>query len=682
MITRRDKPIKKIIISLSATSAKSIRELEELMERAKDAYTNKGKFARIKISTEYPAAYALLEDIFEIPKGMVKIDDPTYDELETELKRLKPNSKVLKRVGAKVVTGKGKAPKVKLKYYMGSLDKIKPESAAQWLLQNKGPYVVSNKEDGVSIQLNFLPGQAPKAFTRGDGVVGQDISHLVPHLDIPQKLKIAIDIRGEIIMPEAVFKAKWSTEKLGKKEGFENARNMVAGMANRKDVHPGIKDVHVVVYDVLSPRGLPSSQLKLLSKLGFNVVPYKVYAKLDAETLSKILKLRKKKTKRAIDGLVVVRDKKVPLTAGTNPDHAVAYKETAAEDIATVKVKNVVWEESRHNRLKPRINIEPVRLSGVTVKFATGHNAWFIEHGWRYKEKKKGLPDTPIGPGAVIRITRSGDVIPHVVSVVKAVKKPQMPDVEYTYSKNRVEIYMAEKTDLHAVKRIAYFFTKLKVDGIKQGTVQKLYADGLDNIIKIVKAKKERFLKVEGIQDKTASKLRDNIDAALANVTLPALMDASGKFGSGLGDKVLAGLVKKHPDLMTGNFTRQQLFDMAMETSDFSKVRSDQFADNFPAFKRFYAKLGVQAKLPPKKKKKAVGKKFAGQTIVFTGFRNPEWAEKIEAQGGVAGSGVKAGTSLLVYKDRAKSFAKIQKAEKIGVKTMSLPEFAAVIEKL
>lgn len=681
MITRREKPVTKIMISLSASKTKAVKELEALMQRASDAYYNTGKFLRVNISKEYPAAFEYLDDVFELPKGALKIDDETYDELTVELKTLNPNSKVLKQVGATVKTGKGKAPKVKLKHYMGSLDKIKPESAIQWLLENAGPYLIGNKEDGVSIMLCYeTPGQPPKAFTRGDGVMGQDISHLVPHMKIPQSLKVPMDIRGEIIMPEAVFKAKWSTEALGKKEGFENARNMVAGMANRKDVHAGIRDVQVVVYDVLNPRGKPSEQLAKLATLGFTVVPHKVYNKLDAAKLSEILKIRRKKATRAMDGLVVVIDKKVPLSAGTNPDHAVAYKEASEEDIATVKVKEVIWEESRHNRLKPRINIEPVRLAGVTVSFATGHNAWFIEHGYRFKDKKKGLPDMPIGAGAVIRIIRSGDVIPHVVSVVKPAKKPQMPTVEYTYGKNNVEIYRAEKTDLHAVKRIAYFFATLKVDGFKQGIAQKLYDAGLNNIIKIVKAKKERLLQVEGIQEKTAAKLRDNIDAALAKVTLPTLMDASGKFGSGLGDKSLKPLIKAHPDLMTRDFSKAELLAMAMETDGFSKVRSQQFADNFESFKKFYAKLGITAKA--EEKKKVTGKAFAGQTIVFTGFRNPAWAEIVEANGGIAGSGVNSKTSLLVYKDRAKSWAKIEKAQKIGVKTMALPEFAEIIEKL
>jgi NAD-dependent DNA ligase len=670
------------MISLSS-SGKAIKQLEELMTQAADSYYNKGKFLNINISKEYPALFKLLDAEFHMPKTRMKIDDETFDELTAELKRLNPKSKVLKQIGAPVQAGKGKAPKVKLKHYMGSLDKIKPATAVQWLMDHEGPYVVSNKEDGVSIQLNYLPKQVAKAFTRGDGMKGQDISHLVPHLDIPQTLKIAIDIRGEIIMPEATFKAKWSTEKLGKKEGFENARNMVAGMANRKDVHPAVKDVHVVVYEVLTPRGKPSDQLKLLKKLGFNVVPYKVYKDLTPEQLSKILKVRKKKTKRAIDGLVVVLDKKVPLAEGSNPDHAVAYKETAAEDIVEVKVKQVVWEESRHGTLKPRVEIEPVRLAGVTVTFATGHNAYFIEHGYRYKDRTKGMPVMPIGPGAKILITRSGDVIPHIVQVLKAAKTPQMPEVEYTYGKNKVEIKQSVKTDLNKVKRITYFFTKLGVDGVKQGMIQKLYDAGLDNIFKIAKAKKSKFLAIEGIQDKTASKMRDNMDAALKNATLPALMEASGKFGQGLGEKRLVPLVKAFPKLMTGKYSQKQLTDMAMGIEGFSNVLSKQFAERFPAFKEFYDKLGIEAKMPEEKKKaKAKGDAFSGQTIVFTGFRDPEWAAKVEEQGGTMGEGVKKDTSLLVFNDPQKSFAKIEKAKKMGVATMQRGEFAKRIEKL
>lgn len=677
MLKAREQKIARVIISLAASQVRAIKELEDLLSVAGDKYYNSKKFLRINIFEAYPAAWTLLDNEFHMSKKIVKIDDETYDVLIDELRKLKPNSKVLKKVGAKVVGGKGKPPKIKLKHYMGSLDKIKPEDAAEFLKKRKGPYVVSNKEDGVSIQLNYTKGKATIAATRGDGETGQDISHLISHMDIPKTLKESMDIRGEIIMPEAVFNAKWSKAKIGK-DGFENARNMVSGLVNRKDVHPAIKDVHVVVYAVMSPVGVPSAQLKKLEKLGFNVVPHKVYKNLTPEKLVEILKLRKKKTKRAIDGLVVEQDKAVSIRDGVNPDHARAFKMVNDDDIATVPVKQIVWEESRHGKLIPRIEISPIRLSGVTVTFATGHNAYFIEHGFRFKDRKKGLPIRAIGPGAMIRITRSGDVIPHVIEVTKAAKKASLPEQEYTYDKNRVNIKINKKSDLSSVKRLSHFFTKLKVDGLKQGIVQKLYDDGLTSILRIVKAKKERFLEVEGIQEKTAAKLRDNIDKMLKTVSLPVLMGASGAFGAGLGETRLKPLVKKNPNIMSENLSAAQLRKLAMEVDGFSDVLSDQFANAFPRFKKFYDKLGVKPAGPVAVKVK--GKAFKDQVVAFTGVRDAQASQSIEEQGGRIATGVSSKTTILVTKEMNSTAAKAVKAREMGIKVVSHMELRKMLK--
>lgn len=671
-IKRRESKQANIIISLSASEAKAIKELESLLTQAGETYHNQGKFSRVNIYADFPAAYGLLDNEFHMPKTKIKIDDETYDVFLDELRKLKPSSKILKSVGAKVKSVKGKPPKVKLKHFMGSLDKIKPDDADEWLKKRKGPYVVGNKEDGVSIQLNFNPGKPTAAQTRGDGQVGQDISHLIPHMNIPQTLKEPMDIRGEIIMPESVFKAKWSKAVKGK-DGFENARNMVSGMVNRKDVHPAIKDVHVVVYSVLSPRGVPSKQLAKLEKLGFNVVPHKVYKSLTAAKLAEILKLRKKKTKRAIDGLVVERDIAVAIRDGVNPEHAVAFKMVNEDDIATVPVKAVVWEESRHGNLIPRIEIDPIRLSGVTVTFATGHNAYFIENGFRYKDRKKGMPVRPIGPGAMIRITRSGDVIPHVISVEKAVRKPSMPEeVEYKYDKNKVNIKINKKSALSKVKLITHFFVKLKVDGLQQGNVQKLYDHGLDTILKIVRAKKSDLLKVEGFKDKTATKLRDNIDKMLKVATLPTIMAASGKFGFGLGEKRFVPMIKANPKIMEKKLGSKALREIAMETEGFSDTLSDKFVEAFPDFQKFYKRLGIKAAAI--KTTKVVGAAFKDQAVAFTGVRDAEANKAIEAQGGKIVSGVSSKTTVLITKEMNSTSDKAKKARAMGIKVLSHAE--------
>ena len=651
----------KIMISLSATAA-ALKGLERLIKRAAAVYTNDGTYLKVDMS-KYPNARALLiSKGVKIGQGVTSITDKLFDHMAEVLKEENPASKTLKAVGSPVVAQKGRAPKVKLKHYMGSLDKIKPGTADEWLKAHPGPYIVSDKMDGVSIQLNYDPGKTARLFTRGNGMVGQDITKLLPHLKIPQSLKQALDARGEIIMSDSAFASRWAKE-------FENARNLASGIVNRKDVHPAIKDIDIVVYDILMPRGTPSRQLGILKKLGFHVVPYTVHETLTASQLSKMLSAHKAKSKHTIDGLVVMQDRKTDLAHGINPNHAVAFKETQDEDVAIVKVKEVIWTASKGNLLKPRVSIEPVRLSGVTLNWATGFNAFFIQNGFSIKNRKKGLPIRSIGPGAMVKIIRSGDVIPHILEVVKGVRDPQMPVEDFTWTKSGADIALSEYSGLSDKKRVTYFFTKLDVEGLRMGTMDKFFNAGLDTILKIVKADKEEFLGIDGIQERTAQKLRDNIDRALKGVGLAALMDASGLFGA-LGEKRLTLVLKAHPDVLEYDTKdKKGLHDMIIEVAGFKDVLAQQFVMGLPKFKAFYSKLGVTAEKP--KSVKATGTAFKNAVVIFTGFRDKAMETKIVQQGGTIGSAINSKATLLVVKDMNAGSTKITKAKGLGIKIMS-----------
>lgn len=656
----------KIMVSVSA-SRNAITQLEELIKKASDRYYNKGKFLVVDISEVYPQAYALLVKRIDVLRGKHTINDALFDDLWDVLKAEKPDSPVLKKTGAEPP----KRGKVKLEYYMGSLDKVNPSTAGDWLRRHKGPYVVSDKLDGNSLFVRYRKSEQTRAYTKGKSDVGNDVSFLVPHLRLPE-LNTDLAIRAETIMKSASF-VKYSKTSGGK---YENARNMVTGLTNpnRREVHDAIKDIDVVAYTVFSPQMKPSAQLSLLKKKGFNVAHYQVFDELTVPQLSKLLAERKKKSKYDIDGLVVMQDRSVPPREDANPEHAVAYKETTADDIVQTKVTQIVWTPSKHNYSKPRVNIEPVRLSGVTINFASGHNAYFIANGFRYKDRHKGLPVRPLGPGAVVMVSRRGEVIPHIESVVKGVKKPSFPSGDYTWSKNGTDIILSEKTLTSDVKRITYFFSKIGVDGLKAGIVSKLHADGLTGILKIAKAPKSRFLKVEGIQEKTAAKLRQNIDKALTNISLPKLMDASGMFGRSMGEKRLAPLVKANPSIMSKEYSKSDLIRIAKSTPGFNQL-AVQFADGFPKFKRFYEKLGVKAVVDKTVKK--TGSSLNGQVVVFTGFRNADLEKVIEKNGGELGSGVNSKTTILLVKDKSSGSSKVEKARKLGLKIMTAAEFTA-----
>lgn len=315
----------RVIAAMSVSGR--IKQLEGWITESKYAYYNSGRNAVINGK---------------------EVTDAMFDAWEDELRKLSPSSKVLKNVGAPTA-----AKKVPLPYVMFSLDKIKPEGAQveAWTTAVKGNYVVSDKLDGTALEVVYTD-HGIKCYTRGNGLIGQDVSFLAPHLKLPAKCPYTA-IRCEAVMPDAKFKAIWAEE-------FKNARNMVNGLLNRKDVHDGIKDIRVIVHDVLEPRGVPSKQLDKLKSAGFEVVWHDVYSSLDANTLSKLLTLRKQRSKYVIDGLVVAQDKAHRLAPG-NPDHKIAFKDNGQSETALARVVRVEWNASKHGYMKPVLIIEAIK---------------------------------------------------------------------------------------------------------------------------------------------------------------------------------------------------------------------------------------------------------------------------------------------------------------------------------
>lgn len=629
----------KLLPVVAGRKSDRVNELEDLVRRCSQEYYNTGKFLKYK---------------------GVTYTDKIFDELVDELKELYPKSDVLKMVGAPV-----KKQKVKLPFYMGSLDKMKPDTAASWLASSKGPYFASDKLDGVSIELIYSTNGKTKAYTRGDGTIGQDISHLVPHLKVPD-LKVDLAVRGEIIMSREKFKS-WS-------EDFENARNMMSGLVNRKDVHKGIKDADVVIYEQLEPRGQPSKTLANLKAKGFHIAPGKVYETLTVEILSNLLVQRKKESKYEIDGLVIVLDKNNPLNLDGNPKWGRAFKQTMEEDILETTVINVEWNPSKNGLLKPRVQVKPVRLSGATVNFATGFNAKFIN-------------DNKIGPGAVIRLTRSGDVIPHITEIVKPAAKAQQPSSEFKYewSKNKVDYVLTNATEFddYVIKRIVAFFKTIGVEYFSEGLVERFMGYGYDTVGKLIKAKASDFLKIEGIQETMAKKIYNNIQQSIINVPLAKLIAATNIYPN-MGETRITMVLDVYPDILYTYQTKSPSSlaeTIASKVPGFSALTAKNFVDGLPKVEK-WLKAHPEVTYDQHKKKKVIkGGSLEGQQVVFTGFRSKEGEEKIIKLGGTVGSGVSSKTTLLVVKDKSSTSDKATKAKSLGIKIMDGQEFMNWINK-
>lgn len=345
--------------------------------------------------------------------------DSEYD-IVKEFAEVHCSDSVVVAIGAPVERNK-----VTLPYFMGSMNKIKPDTGAlaSWMGVYSGPYVLSCKLDGVSGLYICEKNGVQKLFTRGDGKVGQDISHFIPYLRLPQK-KGGVVIRGELIIPKSVFHVKY-------KDLFANPRNMVAGILNQKTISNAIADVHFVAYELIVPTGVkPSEQLAFLQGLeNVECVFYKKASSLSNELLSSLLIDWRANYSYEIDGVIVTQDSIIKERKEGNPEHAVAFKMVLSEQVAEAKVVDVIWTPSKDGYLKPRIQIEPVHLGGVRIEYATGFNGAFVlENG--------------IGIGAVVELVRSGDVIPHIRQVVTAASIVKMPDVPFVWNATHVDVLL------------------------------------------------------------------------------------------------------------------------------------------------------------------------------------------------------------------------------------------------
>ena len=162
-----------------------------------------------------------------------------------------------------------------------------------------------------------------------------------------------------------------------------------------------------------------------------------------------------------------------------NPAHAFAFKMVLTDQVAEAKIVDVLWSPSKDGYLKPRIRIEPIELGGVTIEYATAFNAAFVV------EKKLNL-------GAMVKIIRSGDVIPYIQEVIEPAEEAKMPDEKYYWNSTHVDIILEDKDQNDEVleKNITMFFQTLKVKQLSEGTVRKLMKGGYRSICKILEMTK------------------------------------------------------------------------------------------------------------------------------------------------------------------------------------------------
>ncbi len=639
-----------------------VKSKADLKKTVQKVQQNPAKYAK---NVSITKLVQLLKDLshYYYNTGESLLDDVMYDILRDTLKERDPSNKFLTVVGAPI-----SKDKVDLPFPMASLDKIKPDTGAltSWMKQYTGPYVLSDKLDGVSALL-YKKNDEFQLFTRGDGLKGQNISHLIKNVfpnnvnwdAIPDQAAI----RGELIISKKNF------DKFGGK--YKNARNTVAGIVNAK--HPKkdvVKQTEFIGYAVVNPELKQSEQMKKIQEWGIPVVTYKNSKTLSNDMLSKYLVKRREGGEYEVDGIVVIDSGKSYTVKNMNPKHGFAFKMVLTDQVAETAVIDVEWEVSMHGYLKPRIQVQPVQLVGVTVEYATAHNARYVV-------------DNKLGPGAVVKLVRSGDVIPYIKEVIKPAAKARLPDIPHKWNKSNVDLVVkdihGQAADNIIIKKLTHFFSTLGVKYFGEGIVTKLVEAGFKDVFSIVEASVQELAEADGVGEKMLTKIKANLDAAFKRVKLEQLMAASLAFGRGFGKRRSKTVIDAYPTMMSENWDRKTAYSKAIVLPGFEDITADQFADGFEDFKQFFKKLSAIVDLqrlcsvPVKKNSKK--QVLKDEKIVFTGFRDKELEETVAELGGKVSSGVSSATTILVYLPGGETSSKYVKAENLNINRMTKTEF-------
>lgn len=599
------------------------------------------------------AKHVYYNDGEDLPPRVVEwfrknVTDKVFDRLEDNLRAIKPRSSYFKFKNTGAPVSNASARKVKLPLPMPSLDKGRPDTKSLAPFIKKGPFVISAKIDGVSL---LIQTKGKKLFTRGDGSVGQDISHMWDALHLPKNPKGDYTLRAEMVIPNSLFEKNFS--------GKKNARNAMSGLVNSGALAKELKHVHVLGYAVMGKK--PSDAFPLIEKLGFKTPFWKAVKTLDVDTLNKYL-VRVRKEDYAADGVVVAKDV-VEMPKESNPVNTIAFKNNDLADTKEFLVREVSWAPSKHGLLKPVLLLKPQDLDGVTINKCTAFNGKFVY-------------DNDLGPGAKVKLVRSGGVIPHVLEVTKKAPEPQMPD-EYEWSGADIKLADADSNDTVAVKKIAYFFKHLGAEGVSGKLFLKLYNNGYDTLRDILSITKKQLLALPGIQDKSASTIYEQIQKTRV-ATLADYMAASGCFPSTIASTRINYILDKFPDILS--YKPSEMRTKVASLPKFSTITTKGFVEGAIKFKDWLKELRGLLQVKTKVQVKVKGAKLKNVFVVPTGFRfDAATVKYIEENGGTVQPSINKDTTHVVPKDMGSSSGKIQKAKSMGLKILSLDAFKKLI---
>ena len=633
------------------------------------------------------------------------LDDPTmpdfeYDRLLRELEDLeKANPSLVlpdsptRRVGGQAVNTFGEITHaVPL---MSLQDVFSMEELSDFLVRTResvpdASFSVEPKIDGLSVALEYVDGQFVRGATRGDGVVGEDVTENLKTIrSIPMALENAparLIVRGEVFMPKKTFHALNDALEENGEKTFANPRNAAAGSLRQKD--PKItarRKLDILVFNVQLAEGITFQShvetLEYLKKLRFKVIPYKLLS--DSQAIqAEVTRINEERETLTcdIDGAVIKLDSLAAReTLGATakfPRWAVAYKYPPEEKLTVVE--DILIQVGRTGVLTPKAVVAPVRLAGTTVTNATLHNQDFISR-------------LDIRIGDTVRIRKAGEIIPEILEVDLS-RRPEGAKAYFLPKTCPVCGAPVERDEDGAFLRctgaecpaqlsrnIAHFVSRdaMDIEGLGSAIVDSLIARGaIHSPADIYYLTLEELSGLWKSGTKAAQKLLNAI-AESKHQDVSRLIFALGirQVGAKTG-KILASTFGSLEKLMDASV------ETLTEVPDIGAVTAQSICDWFaqPQSQHLVQRLR-EAGVNFESTRTVTDTRFMGKTIVLTGtlsrFTREEATEKIELFGGKAASSVSKKTSFVVAGENAGS--KERKARDLGIPVLTEDEFLEML---
>lgn len=639
----------------------------------------------------------LIKILNEASRNYYELDNPTitdqeYDDYYHELEQLEKNypefirnDSPTKRVGGKVIKEFSKVtheiPMMSLGDIFSEEEIIEFDERIKKTIPNPH-YVCELKIDGLSVSLLYKDGKLVRGATRGNGVIGEDITHNVETIkSIPLTIPYQddIEVRGEIYMPKKSFvKLNEEREQLGQSL-FANPRNAAAGSVRQLDSSIAAKrNLSTFIYHLPDFKQhdiyYHHETLNFMKNLGFTVNPNIIVANNIQEVIEYVNKWTEEREKLPyeIDGIVIKVDnlldqQKLGFTART-PKWAIAYKFPAKEVLT--KLQNIEFCVGRTGKITPRADLDPVHLAGSVIRSVTLHNEDYI------KEKDIMIHDT-------IAIHKAGDVIPEVVRVIKErrtgeeipfkmIKNCPICDTELVKHEEEVAYYCPNPyCDARNIEGLIHFSSRdtMNIDGFGESIVEDFYNMGylksIPDFYRLHQYKQE-LKELEGFGEKSIQNLLDSIENSKKN-SLEKLLFALG----------IRHVGKKVAKILANHFeTMDKLMNASMEDissiptigeiiansvySYFKQEKNQQIIDDLK-------QLGVNMTFTGDKI--IMDEMFEGKTFVLTGsltkLTREEASIEIEKKGGKVTNSVTKKTDVVVVGENPGS--KYKKAQELNI---------------